>query len=213
MKAIVISTVTGRCLPVLLKSIEQYVPADVEIYIAGSELRSATQPTRNFPRHGTNFGEAYNFIVNQAFARHDEIIVANDDVVLTPSTYEKLANDVKLLKEQYKVGWVACKTDHGRPSVTIKQNEEGYLCVAPIIAPLFGYISKEAWVDYPPLNWYSDDIQCIDITNKGYTNFTSRAYVHHVGSDTIGNDNHLNHMAAKPWIEANRPELLKHWFA
>jgi hypothetical protein len=35
MKAIVIATKTGRCLPVLLESINQYVPDDVTIYLSG----------------------------------------------------------------------------------------------------------------------------------------------------------------------------------
>jgi hypothetical protein len=89
---------------------------------------------------------------------------------------------------------------------------ENKIVPAPVIAPYWAYISKDAWVDFPPINWYSDDIQCIDISAKGFKHYISRAYVHHVGSQTCGMDYKKCTEDARPWIEANRPELAKVWF-
>jgi hypothetical protein len=36
--------------------------------------------------------------------------------------------------------------------------------------------------------------------------------VHHIGSSTIGRDAHQLTLAAKPWIEQNRPNYAKEWF-
>lgn len=213
MKAIVISTLTGKCLPVLLSSIEQYVPTDVEIYLNGSELKSSKHTTHNFMEFPNSFGEAYNFICNKAFEKHDEIIVANDDTVLDPTTYERLVADVKRIKDMnIKLGWVVAKSYRIRGSHQIIQNAEFAIYEVSVVSPLFGRVSKESWVDFPPINWYSDDIQCIDMHKKGYRHFVSSSFVHHVGSQTIGQDNQKNHFDAQPWIKENRPELHKVWF-
>lgn len=213
MKAIVISTLTSKCLPVLLASIEQYVPTDVEIYLNGSELKSSKHKTHNFMEFPNSFGEAYNFICNKAFEQHDEIIVANDDIVLDPTSFDRLVGDVAKFKAMnFKMGWAVAKSYRIRPTHQVVQNAEMELYEMPVISPLFGYVSKEAWVDFPPINWYSDDIQCIDMSKKGYRHFVTSSYVHHVGSQTIGQDNNKNHFDAEPWIKANRPELHKEWF-
>jgi hypothetical protein len=191
---IVVCTVGSPSLPVLEASVKAYCP-EVKLFVSkGSK---------------GNFGDDYNDAVNIAFEKYDEIIVANDDIVLTPSSYKLLLEDVEQLKKSYKVGWVAARSDEVRPMQMGKSNQ---ILAVPVISPLFSYISKEAWENFPPINWYSDDVQCIDISKKGFKHFVSRAYVHHVGSGTIGQDNNKNHLAAEPWIKANRPELHKVWF-
>jgi hypothetical protein len=194
MKAIVIATVDGKCMPVLSKSIEMYVPDSVEVIV--------------YKNNAGNYGDAYNHIVNKAFMQYDEIIVANDDIVLTPSSYSWLLEDVAHLKRFNQLGWVVARSDEVRPL----QQGKGDVFEVPVVSPLFGYISKEAWVDFPPINWYSDDIQCIDISAKGYRHFVSRSYVHHVGSQTIGQDNRKSHLEAEPWIRENRADLHEIWF-
>ena len=193
MPPIVICTIGSPSLTVLEASARTYVP-DVELIIS-----------RN---RGSNFGEAYNIAVNEAFKQHDEIIVANDDIVLTPSSYTWLLEDVAHLKLFNQLGWVAARSDEVRPL----QQGKGDVFEVPVVSPLFGYISKQAWVDFPPINWYSDDTQCIDISAKGYRHFVSRSYVHHVGSQTIGQDNKKSHLEAEPWIRENRPNLHEIWF-
>lgn len=191
---IVTCTIGSPCLAVLEASIKAYVP-DAKLIIS-----------RN---RGANFGEAYNIAVNETFEKYDEIIVANDDVVLTPTSYAQLLEDVAHLKRFNQLGWVVARADEVRPLQFGKLNRT---IEVPVVSPLFGYISKEAWVDFPPINWYSDDIQCLDIGQKGYKHFISTAYVHHVGSSTIGQDGNKNHFDAEPWIKENRPELHAIWY-
>jgi hypothetical protein len=111
-----------------------------------------------------------------------------------------------------KVGWVVSTADYVRPVQQATVFAPKVVFKHQRVSPLFGYISKEAWVDYPPINWYSDDIQCIDIDAKGYRNYVGTSYVHHAGSQTIGLNHHQNHLQAEPWIKANRPELHKEWY-
>jgi GT2 family glycosyltransferase len=199
MKAIVIATVNGKCLPVLSKSIEQYVPSGVDVII--------------YKNNAGNYGDAYNHAVNEAFMAYDEIIVANDDIVLNPDSYTKLVEDVAFLKKQNtKIGWVVSRSDYARPNQQFFHLDPNLIHTTQRCSPLFGYVHIQAWVDYPPINWYSDDIQCIDMASKGYQHFISRSYVHHAGSQTIGMDNQKNHLESESWIKDNRPELHKEWY-
>lgn len=208
MDAIVIATKNAKCLPVLLASIEQYVPNHVITFISGSHAHTQKLRSVNTPNDGKSFGESYNAIVSKAFETFDEIIVANDDVVLTPTTYQKLNEDIDYLTSRgHKLGWLAARSDYVRPSQIAHTLDPNLIYRAVAVAPLFAYISRDAWIDYAPINWYSDDIQCMDMTAKGYENFVSRAYVHHVGSQTIGLDNMKNSEEPREWIQANRPDM------
>jgi len=216
---IVIATKTAKCLPVLLASIDQYVPQDVTVFVSGSDLRLPRHKTINVQNIGDNFGDSYNHIVSIAYSMFDEVIVANDDIVLTPSSYCLLLKDVELLPED--TAWVSAKSDYVRGYQNIRAFkeregiryvEERKIIPTEIISPLFGYIHKDKWVDYKPINWYSDDIQCLEIRANGYKNYVSRSYVHHVGSQTIGMDHGKNQQEAETWIKANMPELHQRWF-
>ena len=216
---IVIATKTAKCLPVLLASIDQYVPQDVTVFVSGSDLRLPRHRTINMQNEGNNFGDSYNQVVHCAYSMFDDVIVANDDIVLTPSSYELLMADVELLPED--TGWVSAKSDYVRGYQNIRAFkeregiryvEERKIIPTEIISPLFGYIHKDKWVDYKPINWYSDDIQCLEIRANGYKNYVSRSYVHHVGSQTIGMDHGKNQQEAETWIKANMLELHQRWF-
>ena len=216
---IVIATKTAKCLPVLLASIDQYVPEDVIIFVSGSNLKANRHKTINLSNVFNNFGDSYNYVVNYAFARFDDVIVANDDIVLTPTSYSLLMEDVELLPGN--TGWVSAKSDYVRGFQNIREfkqrdgiryMEEGKIIPTDVISPLFAYIHKDKWVDYKPINWYSDDIQCLEIKENGYQNYVSRSYVHHVGSQTIGMDHQKNHLEAEAWIKENMPELHQKWF-
>jgi hypothetical protein len=212
MKAIVIATKESRALSVLLASINAYVPNDVVVYIAGHERWGVGRSITCIPNTATNYGDAYNAIVHEAFKKYDEIIVANDDIVLTPTSYEHLNQDVLTLKPQCKLGWVVARADYVRPNQIAAQLDPSLIYRTERCSPLFGYVTKQAWVDYPPINWYSDDVQCLDMMAQGCSHFISRSYVHHAGSQTIGMDNAANHLAAQPWIKEHRPELHKEWY-
>jgi len=215
---IVIATKHAKCLPVLLSSIDQYVPQDVTVFVSGSNLKAHNHRTINIENKGNNFGDSYNQVVHCAYSMFDDVIVANDDIVLTPTSYELLMEDVELLPEN--TGWVSAKSDYVRGYQNIRAFkersgiryvEEGKIIPTDIISPLFGYIHKDKWVDYKPINWYSDDIQCLEIKANGFQNYVSRSYVHHVGSQTIGMDHQKNDQEAKDWIKINMPELYDQW--
>jgi hypothetical protein len=212
MKAIVVATKGSKSLPVMLASINAYVPHDVIVYLAGDERWGVGRHIRCIPNTATNYGDAYNAIVHEAFKYHDEIIVANDDIVLTPTTYQLLTEDVKQFSQWQPPGWIVARADYVRPAQIAAHLEPNLVYPTNQCSPLFGYVTKKAWVNYPPINWYSDDIQCLEMAKIGFKHYISRAYVHHAGSQTIGMDHRKNHLEAEPWIKANKPDLHKVWY-
>ena len=199
--AIVVCTVNAACLEVMLASIKAYVPAEVEKHV-------------HF-KVGATFGEAYNFAMRDAFTRHKEVIICNDDIVFTPATWRTLLADVAMLKEAVGgLGYVAARSDYARGAQNIRCGagrldflrfeSEHSIVETPVIAPICAWIHRDAWVDFPPINWFSDDVQCADMNRR---HFVSRAYVHHVGSQTCGHNAGKCMADAEPWIKANRPAL------
>jgi hypothetical protein len=199
--AIVICTVNSACLEVMLASIKAYVPAGVERHVHFNV--------------GSTFGDAYNFAMRDAFTRHTELVICNDDIVFTPTTWARLLADVALLKEAVAdLGYVAARSDYARGAQNIRCGtgrldflrfeSERSIVETPVIAPICAWIRRDAWVDFPPINWFSDDVQCADMKRR---HFVSRAYVHHVGSQTCGNDAARCMADAKSWLKANRPAL------
>jgi hypothetical protein len=162
-----------------------------------------------------NFGDAYNAAMRKAFETHDEIIIANDDIVLRPESMQVFLEDVEALKKSYgrRLGFVATLSDVIRPGQNIRYNNGQVVQRTHVISPIFSYISKEAFndVQFPPLNWYSDDVMCEDLRLLGYEHFISRAYVTHAGSTSIGHDvtNLVND--ARPWLLKHRPLYAAKW--
>ena len=223
MKAIAIATTEGKCLPVLAASVTFYVPQDVTVFLAGSDIIFPRHRTVNLPNDATNFGDAYNAVVRRAFEEVDEVVVCNDDIVFNPSTWKLLGEDVAFLRDKsIPLGWASARSDYARGLQNIRLGQgrmeffkfetENLINITDVIAPICSYIHKDAWVDFPPLNWYSDDVQCLDIQKKGFQHAISRAYVHHVGSQTCGFNAKELIQSAQPWIKANRPELYDLWF-
>ena len=177
--------------------------------------------------HG-NFGDDYNAAID-AFAGDDEgFIVANDDIVLTPTTMALILDDVQALKKVCKnLGFVAARSDFVRPpqNIRVPRNEgdgiemcrwksEDAIKPVDVISPIFAYLSAKAFAEcrFPPINWFSDDVICADLREKGFKHFVSRAYVHHAGSQTVGTDVKQLVGDAAPWIVENRPQYAKQWF-
>jgi glycosyltransferase involved in cell wall biosynthesis len=200
MPPIVVCTVNGKCLPVLAASIRAYSP--------GHELLVSKGPLRTF-------GEAYNDAMDSAFKDHDEILIANDDIVLTPTTMAVLMADVEKLKSQHgdKLGFVGTMADNVRWDQSIRFEHPHEVREVKAISPLLAWVSKRAFqaARFPPLNWYSDDVICEALNMQGFKHFVSTAYVHHAGSQTIGHDSDRLIEDAVPWLRANEPELLKAW--
>jgi hypothetical protein len=86
----------------------------------------------------------------------------------------------------------------------LRYQSERHIVETPVIAPICAWIHRDSWVDFPPINWFSDDVQCADMKRR---HFISRAYVHHVGSQTCGQDAQRCYEDAEPWLLANRPEM------
>ena len=199
--AIIVCTVNGACLDVMTASLNAYVPRDVDRYV--------------HHKVGKNFGDAYNFAAREAFKRHDEILICNDDIVFTPTTWAVLIADVAHLRKVVPdLGYVATRSDYARGEQNVRSGRgkieflryqsERHIVETPVIAPICAWIHRDSWVDFPPINWFSDDVQCADMKRR---HFVSRAYVHHVGSQTCGQDAQRCYEDAEPWLLANRPEL------
>jgi hypothetical protein len=227
---ICISTVHGKGLPVLLESIKQYAP-EAFVYLRGPESVISKMENLSNVRimvgEARNFGEDYNEIIDDALKYHTACIVCNDDVVLTPTSYSRLLEDVSTIRElEPSVGWVASRCDASRAVQNIRFNREdekidmmkfqaeNYIFPTDVVSPIFAYISRDAWNHgrFGPLNWYSDDVSCLDMSAKGYSHYVSRSYVHHVGSQTIGLDAQKLVLEALPWVKENRPQYGKRLF-
>jgi len=227
---IVISTVNGKGLPVLLESIRQYAP-QVQVYIRGSESVLERLDYRKakliFGQPG-NFGDDYNHAISRALDDgHLGVIVTNDDIVLTPSSYRILMDDVDVVDTLgRKVGLVGARSDAIRPLQNVRLNQEAeqlngmrftheaYIRPAPAISPIFAFLSEQAFSEcrFPPINYFGDDVICRDLAQRGYEHFVSAAYVHHIGSNTIGIDAQALTDESMPWLRANRQEYLDEWF-
>jgi hypothetical protein len=70
-------------------------------------------------------------------------------------------------------------------------------------------VTKDAWMSakFPSINWFSDNIICMDMAKAGFKHFVSRAYVHHAGSQTVGMDYEKCLEEPKSWLKANRPDM------
>ena len=201
-------------IPIVVSTIDSTQP-HVNVFVTSVSEYCPEVDLLLYSVKGTNFGDVYNQVMSLAFHNHHEIIIANDDIVLRPDTYKTLLEDVEFIKTKTdKVGFVAARADIVRPHQSIQSEIPKDIYMSPVISPLFAYISKEAFSDaqFPPLNWYSDDVMCQDLNNLGYKHFISRAYVHHVGSQTVGFNFDQLTEDAKPWIKENRNKYYREWF-
>lgn len=223
----VCSTTNTKGLQLFFKSMELYLPSGVPIYLASrSKPVLSPLPFKWIPNHYGTFGEAYNAIMKEAFLDgHQDVIIANDDIVLDPDSYDLLVNDRALLKENgVKVGFLGARTNMSSLHMNVRNKlpddqwngmkwlSEESMVQVPWVAPIFASVGIDGWPGFPPLNWYSDNVASHDMEQDGFKHFLSRAYVHHACSQTIGRsaeDNARNHKEAEPWLKTNRPELHK----
>jgi hypothetical protein len=231
MTPIVIATKGSKSINVLLESIWMYVPREVTTYVYGKWDSLDKQDWVHYlgENDKSNFGDSFNHAITQAFLDgHETVIMANDDVVLDPNTYWLLCHDRVLLKQQgHKVGFVSARSNMATMPQNIRAKQENdtwagmkwasedTIAQVEWTAPLFASVDKDGWPGFPPINFYSDNVACHDMSDDGYKHFLSRAYVHHVGSSTIGRGHGTdskNTMEAEDWLKLNRPILHKRYF-
>jgi hypothetical protein len=221
MQAIVICSTGNAGLKVLLSSLKTYCP-EIPVCLSSKDIQDSEFVDTWMYNDAKNFGDAYNEAMAKAFYDgYDEIIIANDDIVITPTTYKKLQDDVRLLKRNFEnIGFVGARSDYVlwdqniRCSITndsisgLKWASEDHIKEVGVIAPIFAYISKQAFetARFPSVNWYSDNIICDDLSKAGFSHFVSTAYVHHAGSQTVGMDYAKCHEEPREWIRTNRPD-------
>jgi hypothetical protein len=225
---IVIATVRGHGLAVLLESIKQYAP-ECPVYLRGPEsVLENFEADHKIYGQPRSFGDDYNEVIEAAMKDWSSCLVANDDIVLTPTSVKVLLEDVAIIQSMHgiKTGWVASRTDAARSGQNVricqpgerlsffKFPSEAHIKMVGEISPIFAWISSDAFEEakFPPLNWYSDDVHCRDLIEKGYSHFVSASYVHHIGSNTIGMNGKQLHQDAMPWLLQNRPTYAKAWF-
>ena len=208
-----------KCLPVLLKSIELYVPEDVEIFI--------TSPNKQFlPKHKVHHfvhtyetcGVAHNFIAHKIFETHDSFVSIDDDVVLNPNTYSVLMDDVNELKSMgFKLGAVAGRTNYAKGFQNIRKGSgklyslgyesENQIIETDYLAGIVSWCQKSTWVSLAPIDWFADDVACEEYLGNESRLFISRAYFHHVGSQTFGTDFAKCKEKSESWLRENRPDM------
>jgi GT2 family glycosyltransferase len=220
---IVVCSTSGRCVPVLAASIKAYAPNHPVLWSRRGGEADFGNETKYHCNYGKSFGESYNTAIQAAFDiwACERLYVANDDVVLTPDTISDLERDLELLSG-IKVGLLGCRSDFVLWPQNIRstiENDSRYglrwasenlIKEVPVIAPIFAAITREGWqsgVRIPPINWYSDNVWCHDLSQLGFRHFVSRAYVHHAGSQTIGRNFESLNKEALAWLKENRPEL------
>lgn len=209
--AICFASIKIKHMQVLLQSIDAYVPNEIDVYFnLSGEYFSFIHMKRNICQYeykATNYGDAYNYVVKRAFEKHDNIIVCNDDIVFCPDTFDKLQEDYNIaIKENgiENVGWIGCLTNYAigyqniRRNMMLEENQEPETlnhiqnkreyCIVEVnfIAPICAAINKMSWIDYLPINYFSDNLQCFEMSAQGKKHFISTSYVHHAGSQSIG---------------------------
>lgn len=218
----------------MLESIKQYAP-DLQVYVSGRGLDMYDKVKMRLPNAvwteniAKNFGDAYNAAVTHAFEHggFDSVIMANDDVVLTPTTMALLKEDEELLRTRdFNYGFLGARSDYvleaqnirfpvaNDEAIGLRYASEQSIKLAEVIAPIFAAVRRETWdkVKFPSTNWYSDNIICADMAKLGYQHFVSRAYVHHAGSQTVGADFAKCHEEPREWIKANRPDMYEEFY-
>lgn len=211
----------------------KYIPQDVRLYVYLKDATTTRIPDniasfrncRFYDNTASNFGDAYNTAARQMIADgNTSFAIANDDVMFDPITWGRLQWDWQHVNEtRQNVGCVAARTNNVRPTAQnirysagepleyVRYNIENYILPIDIISPILAVYNAEAWVDFPPINWYSDDVQCYDIRKKGYGIYIGLSYIHHIGSTTMKPETWPDEIKkSNAYLLEHRPDVYEH---
>lgn len=215
-------------LTVLMSSLHQYYP-QIPVIIAykGSRPRLFGADLVKQPDDCQHFGDACRFLMQLKHTKADEALCfLNDDTVVMPNTFDLALDDLKVLAEQkQKVGMLGFRSNFVAGYQNIRVPQPGDTQLVRLRFPsesrilrvpqVFGIgfivnraVLQELPLDWTRLHWYSDDLLAFDLTNRGYGQYVSRAYVHHIGSRSGGEEKWEQwDQEAKQWILTNRPDF------
>lgn len=193
-------------LDLAVRSLRHYTPLPVVVAWRGPTAPDVPADVLvRQPDSAASFGAAYQFAVAQTSARR--VLLCNDDIVCCPDSWALLDADHRAATAAGPAGFVAATANYARP---------GQQMVRPlqtprrsdVVSPYFAVIDRDALPDrWPDCNWYSDDIMCADMADRGRTHWISRSYVHHVGERSTGSDHAGLDRAGRQWLLEHRPDL------
>lgn len=227
----VVSSLDGKCLPVLLASLRCYAP-NWKLVVATSapmHHKDSDVPDVRLYHQGRNFGEAFQYAVTEAvkfFPEEERIVILNDDCVLRPDTASLLETDFDFVESKgHKIGLMVTRSDTVCGPQNVRFAHDGNYCLNgtrlfgehQIVAinvpvPICGMFRKEVWEAHPipPIGWMCENVWSWDMKLAGCLHVMSSAYVHHVGGETVpGKDKVLNMEESKAWIRENRPAFFE----
>lgn len=153
----------------------------------------------------------------------------SDDVVIQPDTVVTLLEDAQtLLSAGYRPGYLAARSNFAPGPQNVRNpnggtwggtvtgfDSEAKVLLAERVSPFCALMTREVSdiAGAPDVEWYSDDLACFDLAARGFTNWVSRAYVHHVGmrssADGVAAGARLNEEALA-WVREHRPDFWQH---
>jgi hypothetical protein len=214
-------------LTVLLTSLRVYNPAvHVTVAYKGARPKLFGADFIEQPEDCAHFGDACRFLLQTKHTKNDEALCfLNDDTVVMPDTLEMAALDVQALTQQgQKIGMLGFRSNFvaGYQNVRVMHPGDNQLYMLKFpseskilrVSQVFGvgfvtmrHALQDISLDWTRLHWYSDDLLSYDLTQKGYGHFVSRAYIHHIGSRSGGQERWAQwDQEGKDWIIKNRPD-------
>lgn len=174
------------------------------------------------PEAARRCGAGFGWLLDQTAGNDDDVaLLLNDDLVFTPSTLERLEEDLAALPDTWgacslRSNYIAgranirrCEEDDGYTSGLGYDSERRVLRVSKVFLVALA-VKRSALAaitrDWTQLDWYGDNLLSFDLTQAGYSLHVSRAYVHHHGSRTTTRAQFVAAEAeGRQWLIAHRP--------
>jgi len=227
-------------LRVCLHSIEAYALDDVDEVVIAWEGPWAPDGMPDNPKFrylerpaGMDMAAAWTWAIEQTHA--DELIQMGDDSVLHPDTIRMLIEDVEMIRRDQphrRIGVMGGRSNVVAGAQNIRQpnggvmngargfTSESTIMETEFIFTVLAWYTRAAWehVGRFPAGciWGGDMLFSYDLKRLGYTNFISRAYMHHIGwrgSELAGGDPAQMKADGDAWLVQNRPDFVEYGVA